>query len=86
MLVLGGWIDAARAVGHINWSLLVLMGSALGFSKAISNSGLADYAGDAIRESGMSPSASLYVLFGFTMVRESETAFCGYAQGRRTSS
>ena len=66
-----GWVDASRAVGCINWRLLVLMGSALGFSKSIVNSGLAERAGEAIRDSGMTPWASLLVLFGFTMVSES---------------
>lgn len=68
MLVLGGWVDARQAVGHVNWGLLVLIGSALGFSKAVINSGLADFAASGIRESGMSPSASVFALFGFTMV------------------
>lgn len=62
-------MDAKHAVGHVNWGLLVLIGSALGFSKSMANSGLADYAGRAVRESGMSESASLYALFGLTMVR-----------------
>ena len=62
-------MDARRAVGHVNWGLLLLIGSALGFSKAVSNSGLAEYAAVAIRKSGMGPSASVFVVFGFTMVR-----------------
>lgn len=70
ILILGGWVDAKQAVGHVNWGLLVLIGSALGFSKAMTNSGLADAAGAAVRESGMSASASLYALFGLTMVRD----------------
>lgn len=69
VLLLGGWVDAKQAVGHVNWGLLLLIGSALGFSKAVANSGLADFAGRAVRESGMSLSASLYALFGLTMVR-----------------
>lgn len=69
VLILGGWVDAKRAVGHVNWGLLVLIGCALGFSKAMANSGLAHFAGRAVRESGMSESASLYALFGLTMVR-----------------
>ncbi|CAN0411378.1 unnamed protein product, partial [Hapterophycus canaliculatus] len=68
VLLLAGWVDASQAVGHVNWTLLLLIGSALGFSKAIANSGLAGFAGRAVRESGMSPSASLYALFGLTMV------------------
>lgn len=67
--MVGGWVDSKKAVGHVDWALLLLVGSSLGLSKAISNSGLADYAGNAIRESGMSPNASLFVLYAFTMVR-----------------
>eukprot|EP00752_Nemacystus_decipiens_P012017 g10652.t1 len=68
VLILGGWVDAKHAVGHVNWGLLLLIGSALGFSKAMANSGLAHFAGKAVRESGMSESASLYALFGLTML------------------
>lgn len=68
ILIVGGWVDAKKSVGYVDWALLLLVGSALGLSKAISNSGLASYAGNAIRESGMSASTSLYVLYGFTMV------------------
>lgn len=68
VLIVGGWVDAKKSVGYVDWALLLLVGSALGLSKAISNSGLAGYAGNAIRESGMSASTSLYVLYGFTMV------------------
>lgn len=77
VLIVGGWVDAKKAVGYVDWALLLLVGSALGLSKAIANSGLADYAGEAIRDSGMSASASLYVLYGFTMVRTNSTfSFC----------
>ncbi|CAM9172093.1 unnamed protein product, partial [Hapterophycus canaliculatus] len=68
VLIVGGWVDPKRSVGYVDWALLLLVGSALGLSKAISNSGLAGYAGNAIKESGMSASASLYLLYGFTMV------------------
>lgn len=62
-------MDAQKAMGYVDWALLLLVGSALGLSKAIENSGLADFAGSAIRESGLSASASIYVLYAFTMVR-----------------
>ncbi|CAM9577422.1 unnamed protein product [Scytosiphon promiscuus] len=68
VLIVGGWVNPKRSVGYVDWALLLLVGSALGLSKAISNSGLAGYAGNAIKESGMSASASLYLLYGFTMV------------------
>lgn len=61
-------MDPKKCVGYVDWALLLLVGSALGLSKAIANSGLAGYAGNAIRESGMSASASLYIIYGFTMV------------------
>lgn len=65
----------------MNWGLLVLIGSALGFSKAVSNSGLAEYAAVAIRKSGMGAPASVYVLFGFTMVRDRNGEVFGPPQG-----
>ncbi|CBN75631.1 sodium/sulfate symporter [Ectocarpus siliculosus] len=68
VLIVGGWVDPRKSVGYVDWSLLLLVGSALGLSKAIANSGLAGYAGNAIKDSGMSASASLYLLYGFTMV------------------
>lgn len=76
VVILGGWIDASRAVGYVDWPLLVLIGSALGLSKAIVNSGLARYAADAVRESGISRSASIYVLFAFTMVSLEKNEHC----------
>ena len=66
--MVGGWVDPKRSIGYVDWALLLLVGSALGLSKAIANSGLAGYAGNAIKTSGMSASASLYLLYGFTMV------------------
>lgn len=73
---MGGWVDARKAVDYVDWALLLLVGSALGLSKAITNSGLAGYAGDAIGESGMSASVSLYVIYGFTVVRRTLQLFC----------
>ncbi|CAM9142570.1 unnamed protein product [Hapterophycus canaliculatus] len=67
ILIFGGWVDAKKTVGYVDWSLLLLIGSALGLSKGIVNSGLADYVGGAIRDSGISAEASLFVLYAFTM-------------------
>lgn len=61
-------MDAKKTVGFVDWSLLLLIGSALGLSKGIVNSGLADYVGTAIRDSGMSADASVFVLYLFTVV------------------
>lgn len=68
VLIFGGWVDAKKTVGFVDWSLLLLIGSALGLSKGIVNSGLADYVGGAIRDSGISAAGSLFVLYAFTMV------------------
>lgn len=67
-MILGGWVDAKNAVGCINWRLLLLIGSALGLSKGVVNSGLANYVETAIRNSGMSADGSLFVVCAFTMV------------------
>lgn len=64
-------MDAKKTVGYIDWSLLLLIGSALGLSRGIVNSGLANYVGGAIRDSGISADASLFVLYAFTMVSQS---------------
>lgn len=75
ILIFGGWVDAKKTVGYVDWSLLLLIGSALGLSKGIVNSGLANYVGGAIRDSGISPEGSLFVLYAFTMVSGS-VFFC----------
>lgn len=78
ILIFGGWVDAKKTVGYVDWSLLLLIGSALGLSKGIVNSGLAGYVGGAIRDSGISAEGSLFVLYAFTMVsRPLRTAVLG---------
>lgn len=74
-MVLGGWVHAKKAVGHVNWRLLLLIGSALGLSKGVVNSGLASYVGSAIRNSGMSADCSLFVICAFTMVSQASVIF-----------
>lgn len=71
LLIFGGWVDARKIVGYIDWGLLLLIGSALGLSKGIVNSGLAGYIGGAIRDSGISADASVFVLYLFTVVSDS---------------
>lgn len=61
-------MDAKKTVGYVDWALLLLIGSALGLSKGIVNSGLADYVGGAIRDSGVSPEGSIFVIYAFTVV------------------
>lgn len=82
ILIFGGWVDAKKTVSYVDWSLLLLIGSALGLSQGIVNSGLADYVGGAIRDSGISPAASLLVMYAFTMVSRSfvtqSSSFVGF--------
>ncbi len=84
-------MDAKKTVGYVDWSLLLLIGSALGLSKGIVNSGLANYVGGAIRDSGISADGSLFVLYAFTMVSRSPSpqpppsrwwGCCGFVGGR----
>eukprot|EP00953_Heterococcus_sp_UTEX-ZZ885_P012833 7337-Heterococcus_DN1.PRE.3 len=42
-LLITGAIEARRAVSYVDWGLLLLIGSAIGLSQAMSNSGLARY-------------------------------------------
>ncbi|CAM9900128.1 unnamed protein product, partial [Sphacelaria rigidula] len=68
ILIFGGWIDAKQTVGYVDWALLLLIGSALGLSKGIENSGLADYVGSAIQNSGVSAEGSVFIIYAFTVV------------------
>jgi hypothetical protein len=68
ILVLGGWVPAKEAVSYVNWSLLLLIGSALGMSVAVVNSGMADYIGDAIENSNMPPLGVLFLIYAVGMI------------------
>jgi len=66
--IFGGWVDAKGAVSLVPWDLLLLIGSMLGLSHAIDESGLADMIGDAIKEAGIGAHASLFLVYGITNV------------------
>jgi len=68
LLVAGGWIDAKKAAGYVAWELMLLIGSMLGMSTAITSSGLADIVGTAMKNAGMSPLGSLFLVYGITTV------------------
>ncbi|CAM9919403.1 unnamed protein product, partial [Phaeothamnion confervicola] len=68
LLCLGGWVSSRKAVQYVDWGLLLLIGSALGLSKAIVSSGLAAYVGDGIKDSGITPHGSIWLLYIFVMV------------------
>jgi di/tricarboxylate transporter len=66
ILVMVGWIDSKTAVSYVDWDLLLLIGSMLGFSRAMVTSGLANMIGTGIKESGISPLGSLFLIYGVT--------------------
>lgn len=70
VLIFGGWIDAKKTVSYIDWPLLLLIGSALGLSKGVVNSGLSDYIGGGIKDSGMNAHFALAFTYGLTMVSQ----------------
>jgi Sodium:sulfate symporter transmembrane region len=47
-LLITGAIEARKAVSYVDWGLLLLIGSAIGLSQAMSNSGLARYVGESL--------------------------------------
>eukprot|EP00960_Hanusia_phi_P037983 753231-Hanusia_phi.AAC.1 len=68
VLVAGGWIDAKKAAGYVAWDLMLLIGSMLGMSTAITSSGLAGIVGTAMKNAGVSPLGSLFLVYGITTV------------------
>eukprot|EP00283_Hemiselmis_rufescens_P021007 CAMPEP_0173438824 /NCGR_PEP_ID=MMETSP1357-20121228/20619_1 /TAXON_ID=77926 /ORGANISM="Hemiselmis rufescens, Strain PCC563" /LENGTH=387 /DNA_ID=CAMNT_0014404145 /DNA_START=1 /DNA_END=1164 /DNA_ORIENTATION=- len=67
-LVVGGWVDAKKATTYVPWDLMLLIGSMLGVSRSITESGLADTIGKGVKDAGMSPQATLFFLFAITQV------------------
>ena len=68
LLVMVGWIDSKTAVSHVDWDLLLLIGSMLAFSRAMVTSGLANMIGNSIKDSGISALGSLFLIYGITTV------------------
>jgi len=62
-LVMGGWVNAKKAVGYVHWDLLLLIGSMLGISRSLVNSGLAEMIGEGIKNSGLPPLGALFVVY-----------------------
>jgi len=68
LLVFGGWVDAKTAVNHIEWDLLLLIGSMFGVAKAMQNSLLADAVAGLITSSGISALGILFVFYIITCI------------------
>ena len=66
ILVMVGWIDSKTAASHVDWDLLLLIGSMLAFSRAMVTSGIANMIGNSIRDSGVSPLGALFLMYGVT--------------------
>mmetsp|Transcript_10053 Transcript_10053/g.15124 ORF Transcript_10053/g.15124 Transcript_10053/m.15124 type:complete len:720 (-) Transcript_10053:28-2187(-) len=67
VLIVFGFISAKEAVQYVDWSLLLLIGSALGLSKAVDKSGLAGYVADFIADAGFNDRLSLLIILLFTI-------------------
>jgi len=68
VFTVAGWVDSKKAASYVDWRLLLLIGSALGVSQAITNSGLSNAVADAIASSNLPPSGAIFVLFAFTVL------------------
>eukprot|EP00961_Rhodomonas_salina_P303300 3941185-Rhodomonas_salina.5 len=66
--VLGGWIDPKLAVSYVPWELLLLIGSMLGMSQAITTSGLAELVANAVKNSGVEPGGALFLIYAATTI------------------
>jgi len=66
--VIVGWVDSKKAADYVDWRLLLLIGSALGVSLSITNSGLAQSVANTIENSNMGPNGALWLIYTFTMI------------------
>eukprot|EP00928_Gymnodinium_smaydae_P072117 TRINITY_DN55537_c0_g1_i1.p1 TRINITY_DN55537_c0_g1~~TRINITY_DN55537_c0_g1_i1.p1 ORF type:complete len:695 (+),score=169.61 TRINITY_DN55537_c0_g1_i1:157-2241(+) len=68
VFVLGGWVKSWEIERVVDWHLLTLIGSALGISRAVTNSGLSSMAAAAVMRAGLPPRGAMALLFFVTMV------------------
>jgi len=68
LFVLGGWVQAWEIEKVVDWHLLILIGSALGISRAVQRSGLSMAMAAAVKAAGLPPQGALALLFFITMV------------------
>lgn len=68
VLVGGNWVSSKEAINFVDFKLLALIGSALGLSRAVTASGLAQSVAGSIANSGLDKTGTLFLLYGFTVV------------------
>jgi hypothetical protein len=66
--VLGGWVRPREVREAVDWSLLILIGSALGLAQAVQSSGLSAEAAKLVLDAGLPPSGAVALLFLLVMV------------------
>jgi len=66
--VLGGWVRPREVREAVDWSLLILIGSALGLAQAVQSSGLSAEAAKLVLDAGLPPSGAVALLFFLVMV------------------
>lgn len=68
IFVLGGWVEPREIREVVDWYLLILIGSALGLSLAVVNSGLSTAMANLVKAARLPPWGALIVLFFVTLV------------------
>lgn len=68
IFVFGGWVEAKRIRECVDWNLMILIGSALGLSAAVKESGLSAAVASIVKSANLGPWGSVYLLYFFTML------------------
>mmetsp|Transcript_35363 Transcript_35363/g.82670 ORF Transcript_35363/g.82670 Transcript_35363/m.82670 type:complete len:786 (+) Transcript_35363:136-2493(+) len=68
IFTLGRWVPARELRQIVDWNLLILIGAALGFSAAVSASGLSQAIASLVKGAGLGPRGSICLLFLVTML------------------
>jgi len=68
IFVFGGWVEPKRIRECVDWNLMILIGSALGLSAAVRESGLSAGVASIVKSANLGPWGSVYLLYFFTML------------------
>jgi len=68
LFVAGGWVHPKQIRECVDWNLMILIGSALGVSAAVQESGLSAEVAHLVKQANLGPWGSVYLLFIFTTV------------------
>jgi len=66
LFVAGGWVEPKQIRECVDWNLMILIGSALGISAAVQDSGLSAEIAHLVKQANLGPWGSVYLLFFFT--------------------